>query len=327
MKRGLDRAVLILTVISLQFFLLRIVPVYVIGIDPSAWLVEPGAPPEVQIQMQKQYGLDEPAFPHQYVRYALNLFTGQFGYSFVTRKSVLAEILDRLPNTLILDGMALTLTWMIALTMGLYAARKRGSKVDSAITITAIWSYIMPGWLMGLIMLMALAWFPAVAWGIRLFPVGGTSSPLLPKDPWIQVGDYLWHLALPVISVTVAGFGARTYFMRTMTVTELGQDYVTTARAKGVPEAKIMKRHILNCVAPPVLTSLAMSLPGIFAGGVITENIFSWYGTGRYMFQAINNFDYPAVQAMLFVTGVVTAICLYVLDIAIAYVDPRIRLR
>jgi peptide/nickel transport system permease protein len=326
-KRGIDRLILIITVVSLQFILLRVLPVYVLGFDPTAFLIDPNSPPEVANVLRKQFGLDEPVFPHQFARYTLSLFTLQFGYSFASGKPVIGEIMDRLPNTVALDSLSMLSIWAIALIAGLYAARKRGSRVDSAIVVTAIWSYVMPAWLMGLIMLMGLAWAPQIIWGVKLFPIGGTTSPMLPPDPFVRLVDYIWHLSLPLMSQVIAGFGWLTYYMRSMTVSELGQDYVVTARAKGVKEESIMRKHILKSVSAPVLTVLAMGLPGLMAGGVIFESIFSWYGMGRYMLQSINSFDYPAVQAVLFLQGLIAAASLYLLDIAIVYVDPRVRLR
>jgi peptide/nickel transport system permease protein len=327
LKRGIDRLILIITVVSLQFVLLRVIPVYVLGLDPTAFLIDPNSPPEVANILRRQFGIDEPVFPHQFARYVLSLFTFQFGYSFASGKPVIGEIMDRLPNTVALDSLSLLSIWTIALVAGLYAARKRGSRVDSAIVVTSIWSYVMPGWLMGLIMLMGLAWAPQIIWGIKLFPIGGTTSPMLPPDPMVRLIDYLWHLSLPLMSTVIAGFGSLTYFMRSMTVSELEQDYVVTARAKGMKEESIMRRQILRSVSAPVLTRLAMALPGLMAGGVIFESIFSWYGMGRYMLQSIEGFDYPAVQAVLFMQGLVAAVSLYVLDIAIMYADPRVRLR
>ena len=327
LKRGIDRIILVLAVVTLQFVLLRVIPIHFMGVDPSAFLIEPGAPPEVEKLLRAQFGLDEPIFPHQYVRYALNLFTGQFGYSFITGRPVMYELIPRLINTVILDSFSLVGIWAIALALGLYAARKRGSRTDSTIVLTAIWSYIMPGWLMGLILLYLLAWYPRLEWNLKLFPIAGTKSPFLPPDPLAHLLDYLWHLALPWMAVVIAGFGSLTYYMRTITIGELRQDYVTTAKAKGLPEGKIMRRYVLKNVSPPILTILALALPGIVSGGVIIENIFSWYGTGRYLFQAISAFDYPAVQAMLFIITVFTAISLWFLDIAIAYLDPRVKLR
>jgi len=326
-KRGLDRIVLVVTVVTLQFILIRVLPTYVMGIDPSRFLIDLDAPPDQKILLRKQFGLDEPIFPHQYVRYVLNLFRGEFGFSFLTRQPVINEIMERLPNTVVLSGSSILFDFVIGLTLGLYIVTKREKRVDSLIIQASIFSYIMPIWLMGLILLMFLAWFPAVTWGIKLFPVSGTTSPLLPPDPLTRILDYLWHLALPLMASILTGFGARTYYFRNLAITEMEQDYVLTARAKGLQEKHIMRRHVLRSVIPPVVTAVALSVPGVVAGWIITETIFSWFGLGLYAFQAITSYNYPAIQAVLFIQAVMTAVSLYVADIAIAYLDPRVRLR
>lgn len=326
-KRGSDRVILVVTVVTLQFVLLRVVPTYVMGIDPSRFLIDLDAPPDQKILLRKQFGLDEPIFPHQYIRYVLNLFRGEFGFSFLTRQPVVNEIMERLPNTVILSGSSILLDFIIGLSIGLYTATRRGKRVDSAIIQSSIFSYIMPIWLMGLVLLTFLAWFPAVTWGIKLFPVSGTTSPFLPPDPFVRVLDYLWHLALPLMASVITGFGGRTYYFRNLAITEMEQDYVLTARAKGLSEKRIMRCHVLKGVAPPVVTSVALSVPGVVSGWIITETVFSWYGLGLYVFQAISSYNYPAVQAVLFMQAVITAISLFIADIAISYIDPRVRLR
>lgn len=326
-KRGVDRVVLIIAVLTIQFLLLRVVPTYYLGIDPSRYMVEPGSPPYIVEAVRRRFGLDEPIFPHQYATYVLRLFGGEFGHSFVTRKPVFDEIMERLPNTVILSGLSLVAITMIGISLGLYAAGKRGKLTDSLISYSSIFSYIMPTWLMGIIMLMGLAWYPQVAWGIKLFPISGTRTPLLPPDIIVQVTDYAWHLMLPLISNVIAGFGSFAYYMRNIAITELGQDYVLTARAKGLREKTIMRRHVAKSAAPPVVTVVALSIPGILSGGIITETIFSWYGLGLYFYQALTGLDYPAVQALLFMIAIVTAASLYICDIIIAYLDPRVRLK
>jgi len=326
-KRGLDRVILVVTVVTMQFVLLRVVPTYVMGIDPSRFLIDLDAPPDQKILIRKQFGLDEPVFPHQYVRYVLNLFRGEFGFSFLTRQPVVNEIMERMPNTVILSGSAILLDFIIGLSIGLYIATRRGKRIDSLIIQSSIFSYIMPIWLMGLVLLMFLAWFPRVAWGIKLFPISGTTSPFLPPDPFVRVLDYLWHLALPLMASVITGFGARTYYFRNLAITEMEQDYVLTAKAKGLPEKRIMTGHVLRNVTPPVITSVALSVPGVISGWIITETVFSWYGLGLYVFQAISSYNYPAVQAVLFMQAVITAASLFIADIAISHLDPRVRLR
>ena len=116
-KRGLDRIILVVTVVSLQFILIRVVPTYVMGVDPTRFLIDLDAPPDQKILLRKLFGLDEPIFPHQYVRYVLNLFRGEFGFSFLTRRPVIDEIMERLPNTVMLSGSSILLNFVIGLSL------------------------------------------------------------------------------------------------------------------------------------------------------------------------------------------------------------------
>jgi len=326
-KRGIDRLALVFAVITIQFVLIRVVPAYWLGIDPTRYFVEPGSRPEVIEAVRRKFGFDQPIFPNQYVTYVLALFQGQFGQSFLSRRPVFDEVLERLPNTVILSGLSLLIIAVIGILLGLYAASRRGRAMDSFVIYSSIFSNIMPTWLMGIILLMALAWYPQIALGVKLFPISGTQTPLLPPDPLIRLSDYAWHLALPLMSSVLAGFGSFAYYTRNITITELGQDYVTTARAKGLRESTIMRRHVAKSAAPPIVTVIALSIPGVFSGGIITETIFSWYGLGLYFYQALTGLDYPAVQALLFIIAIVTAISLYLTDVVIAYLDPRVRLK
>lgn len=319
-KRGVDRLLVLFTALTLQFLLLRVLPYYVMGIDPSFFFMNPNLTNEQRELIRKTFGLDEP-LPQQFVKYVLSLFTGNMGYSFYTRRPVVSELMERLPNTIILLGTSTVLVIALGLAIGLLVAMKRESKIDTAVVSTSVFLNSFPSFFLGLLLLLFLGYY------FRLFPTAGTVSRPVPKDPVRYIADYLWHLALPLLTQVIIGVGGYALFIRSLFITQLGEDYIVTARAKGVDERKIMTKHVLRNVLPPIITTIALALPGIVSGAVITETIFSWYGVGRWLFEASLQFDYPVVQAVLFISVVLTVISLYIADIIIAIVDPRVRLR
>ncbi len=325
-KRAIDRFVLVILVVTIEFFLIRVIPTYYYHIDPSHFLVSPEDPPAQREAVREQFGLNRPIW-EQYVLYVLNLFRLDFGTSFLSHRPVRVELLERLPNTIALIGLSSILTVLTAILIGLFLASRRGKRVDTASIQLAIVSYVVPAYIFSIFFLIALAWYPRIAWGIKLFPIGGTHEPFLPNDPLIQMTDYVWHLALPLASITLAGLGGSIYYFRTLAITELREDYVLTARAKGIKDQTIMRRHILKSVSAPVITVLGLSIPGLIGGAIITETLFSWFGMGTYVFQGLSSNDYPAVQGYLFLLAVITAISLYFVDLVVAYVDPRVRIR
>ncbi len=320
LKRAVDRVAVLLIALVLQFLLLRVLPYYVMGIDPSFFFLNPNLTNEQKEIIRKSFGLDEP-IPQQFVKYVLSLFTGNLGYSFYTRKPVIEELMERLPNTVILLGSSTILVIVIGIALGLYVAMKRGTKIDTAVVGTGVLLNSFPAFFLGLVLLLVFSYY------IPLFPTAGSISRPPPRDPLLYVADYLWHLALPLTTLVTVGVGGYALFIRSLFLTELGEDYIVTARAKGVDERTIMAKHVMKNIMPPIITTIALRLPGIVSGAVITETIFSWYGVGRWLFEASMQFDYPVVQGVLFISVVLTVVSLFIADIVIGVVDPRIRLR
>jgi len=319
-KRAVDRIMVLFTALVLEFLLLRVLPYYILGIDPSFFFMNPNLTNEQRALIRKTFGLDEP-LPYQFVKYVLSLFTGNLGYSFYTRRPVASELMERLPNTLILLGTSTILVILIGIGVGLLIAMKRGGKVDTTIVTTGVFLNSFPAFFLGLLFLLVFGYY------FRLFPMAGTVSRPPPQDFFSYIVDYLWHMTLPLLTQLMIGIGGFALFIRSLFITQLGEDYIVTARAKGVSEEKIMMRHVLRNILPPIITVVALELPGIVSGAVITETIFSWYGVGRWLFEASMQFDYPVVQAVLFISIVLTVTSLYIADIVIALVDPRVRLK
>jgi len=319
-RRAVDRVAVLFLSLVLQFLLLRVLPYYVLGIDPSFFFLNPNLTETQRELIRKQFGLDEPLFS-QFVKYVLCLFTGRLGYSFYTRRPVISELLERLPNTILLLGTSTILTIIIGLIIGIIAVSKRGSRFDATVIGTSIFISAFPVFYIGLLLLLIFGFY------LRWFPLAGTVSRPPPKDPVAYLADVLWHLALPLTTIVVAGAGGFALFIRNLFLTQLGEDYVLTARAKGLSEREVMYKHVMRNVLPPVINILALELPGIISGAVVVETVFSWYGVGRWLFDAAMQFDYPVVQAVLFIQVVLTIVSLYIADLVIAILDPRVRLR
>lgn len=319
-KRALDRAMVLFVALVLQFALLRVLPYYVLGIDPSFFFMNPNLTNEQKELIRKAFGLDEPLHA-QFVKYVLALFTGNLGYSFYTRRPVVAELVERLPNTVILLGTSTVLTIIFGLAIGLMLAMKRGTKIDTAFISTSVLLNSFPTFYLGLLLLLVFGFY------LRLFPLAGSVSRPPPSDPVLYIADFLWHMTLPLLTLVIVGVGGYALLIRSLFITQLGEDYIITARAKGLDEREIMVKHVLRNVLPPVITIVALALPGIVSGAVITETIFSWYGVGRWLFEASTQFDYPVVQGVLFISILLTVVSLYIADLLIALADPRVRLR
>ncbi len=320
LKRAIDRLAVVFSSLILQFFLLRVLPYYILGIDPSFFFLNPNLTEEQKEIIRHQFGLDEP-LSNQFVKYVLSLFTGQLGFSFYTRRPVIDELMERLPNTILLLGTATVLTIILGVIIGILVVAKRGTKFDATVIGSSIFISAFPLFYIGLLLLLIFGFY------LRWFPIAGTISRPPPRDPVRYVSDLLWHMAMPLSALLIAGVGGYALFIRNLFLTQLGEDYVVTVRAKGLTERSIMMKHVLKNVLGPVITIMAIEFPGIISGAVVAETIFSWYGVGRWLFDAAMQFDYPVVQAVLFIQVVLTVVSLYIADIVIALIDPRVRLR
>lgn len=302
-------------IVTLNFVIFRIMP----G-DPTSLVLSPDFTPEMRQLLLEKYGLDQP-LPIQYVLYLKSMLTFDFGRSFYNRQPVLEELLARLPNTLMLLGTAFVLNVFIGVTLGLRMATKQGTRLEAAVTGVSLFLNAMPGFFIGLLLLLAFAYY----WPI--FPIRGTMSVPPPTGFWAVVLDRIHHLVLPVTAVTLSGYGSWYLYTRNNVVGALGQDYVLTARAKGLTQREVLYRHAFRSVLPPIVTLVFLSLPGLITGAVITETIFSLYGVGRYLVDATLQQDYPVVQGCFYIIALAVLLCNLAADLVYGLVDPRIRLR
>lgn len=303
-------------VATLNFIIFQVIPPY----DPVDMLVDPRFSPEAKDQLRREWGLDQP-LSTRYVKYIRNLFVLNLGRSFMTKEHVTYEIARRLPSTVLLLGTSFIATVFVGIPVGILAASRRGGKIDVLTIGVGLFTYAAPAFFIQLLFLLVfsnwLGWFP---WG-QMFPV-----TMNPSENYLKfVLSVLHHLVLPVVSLVVASFGSWALYSRNMLIEALTQDFILTARAKGLSKRAVLFGHAFKATLPPIATMLTLSIPGIFTGAVITEFVFTWPGIGRWFLNSMISRDYPAVQGMLFIYAIMITIANFIADIIYGFLDPRIR--
>jgi peptide/nickel transport system permease protein len=255
---------------------------------------------------------------------------GDLGYS-LNGASVSSLIGQRILPTAILGGVALVVWVLIALATGVLAAVKRYGKADTAITIFNYVGFSFPTFWLGLMLIVVFAAnfkiLPAGGmWDARTVPIFGSPEywSFVGKNPFKALGDLGVHLILPVITLVFVNLAGDSRFIRVAMIDALTQDFVRTARAKGVSERRVIFKHALRNALLPVVTNVAIELPFLFSGAIATETIFSWPGMGLAYIQAVRSFDYPVLMGILVIAALIVVIANLVADILYAIVDPRI---
>lgn len=319
-RRLLGAVPLLLGIATLIFFVLNLAP----G-DPTAIYFNPNMPAEVLEQVRRNLGLDQPVHV-RYVKWMLAFFQGDFGYSFAQARPVSHILLEAIPNTLMLTFGALLLVFVIGVVLGVLQAVKQYSWFDSISSVVALFFYSMPSFWLAL-MLMLVFSLKAHQWGwpIAFPPTGITSVDYEFLAPGQKVADRLMHLVLPVSTLTLALAAGVARYTRGQMLEVVRQDFIRTARAKGLPERTVILRHALRNSLIPVITLLGLYLPLLFSGAVFVETIFAWPGMGRVIVDAIFQRDYPLVMATSFIFAVMTVLGNLLADVLYAVADPRIR--
>ncbi len=317
-RRLLGAIPLLLGIVTLTFLLLHLAP----G-DPTTAYFNPNIPPDVIEQMRRNLGLDRP-LPVQYLDWLRSFFTGHFGYSFSQHRPVSAVILDALPNTLLLSGISLVLIFVIGCAAGVVQAVRQYSAADQVLTLLGLAIYSVPGFWLGL-MLILLVSSPAISSWLHLPISGMVSIDHEYLGWWGRVADRARHLVLPVIALGLASAAGVARYMRGSMLEVVGQDYIRTARAKGLPERRVILGHALRNALLPIVSLFGLYLPLLFGGTVVIEVVFSWPGMGRLLYNAILARDYPVVMAATFLFGALVVLGNLVADLLYAAVDPRVR--
>jgi peptide/nickel transport system permease protein len=262
-------------------------------------------------QIRHSLGLDQP-LPVQYLAWLEHAAQGDLGRSIRTRQPVLEAIVERLPNTLELGGAAVFLSVSIALVVGTLAAVKRNSPLDLLTTGVTLAGVSLPNFFLGLALILLFSLL------IRIFPPGGFVK--FSEDP----GGNLVRLVLPAITLAAASLAVNVRQVRSSLLDVLGQDYIRTARAKGLREGVVIAKHALRNALIPVVTLVGLQVGAIIEGAIITETIYFWPGVGRLAVDSINGRDYPVVQAIVLMSALSYMFFTLVVDLIYAWLDPRI---
>lgn len=315
LARRLAHGVVILIGLSILMFTLL---VFTPG-DPVELMAvsNPEIKPEDVAMLRAYYGLDDPVYV-RYFKWLRSVLKGDLGYSRTYGTPVAKLIVQRLRNTLTLLASAVAVAFTVGITVGIYSALHQYSATDYAVTVFAFAGLAMPVFWQGIVFILIFAvWLP---W----FPAGGMMTPGVAPG-WPAFLDRLWHLVLPVSVLATSGMASWTRYMRSSMLEVVRQDYVRTARAKGNPEQVVIKRHALRNALIPIITLVALSIPGILNGAVLTETVFSWPGMGLLLFQAVLGHDHNVAMSVLLFLALMTVVFNLLADIAYGFADPRIR--
>jgi peptide/nickel transport system permease protein len=276
------------------------------------------ASPEYIQALTEKYGLDK-SIPEQLIIFLSNTFRGDFGESIKYARPVLELILDRLPATLLLMGTAVTISIVIGLMLGIISARKPYSLTDNLATSFSLFARSIPIFWLAQIILLVFAFY--LGW----FPTSGMTDLRHDYTGIAYIFDVLQHLFLPALTICLLRMAVTTRLTRTSMIEALSQDYIITAKAKGVSERQILFKHALRNALRPVITVTGLSLGTIIAGATMTEIVFSWPGIGRLVYEAVLDRDYPILMGMYIFIALSIIIANFITDIVYAMYDPRVR--
>jgi ABC-type dipeptide/oligopeptide/nickel transport system permease component len=286
----------------------------------------PKATPELKAELTARFGLDQPMWK-QYLLYLRNLFEGDLGISWVSRQPVVSELGEALRNTLLLVSVGTVAAIVLGVATGVVAAWWRGTFVEKGTTLTGMTFYSMPTQWLGLILILIFS--TTLGW----FPSGGMESTglnaeelILGIEPslWDRVSDMLSHIVLPASTLGLVLYGEYTLFTRSALLETMGEDYILTAKAKGLSSRRVLQKHALRNAMLPIATLVALSLGFIAAGSILVESVFSWPGVGLLTYEAIQNRDYPMLQAAFLVITLSVIFFNLLADLAYFALDPRI---
>lgn len=307
-KRLLQAVPLLLLITILCFFLIDLAPY-----DAMDAKVTDEMTPAMVEQMREEMGLNDP-MPVQYLRWLKNLLKGDLGQSLINRTNIATDLKEKIPNTIKLVLPSYVTAFLLAIGLGLLAGRYKNTWVDKVINSLASIGLAVPTFFVALLFI--------YYFGLKLdmFPVMGMNS--LGEDSF---EDFLHHLVMPYTVLVIGFLPDLVRYVRSSTVTQFDEDYVTVQKAFGSSTGTILLRHVSRNVLLPMITKLGMALPMLVTGAVITETVFAWPGIGVYFTTAIRNLDYPIVMAVLVLSGTLVILGNLISDILCALIDPRIR--
>jgi peptide/nickel transport system permease protein len=267
------------------------------------------------------------SYSDRFVTYVKDLLTFQFGISYQYGQPVSQQMINsgRLVNTLTLLGASTVLAIMIGIALGIVSSKRRGSSVDNFLVSASLTTFSLPTFFMGILFIyifaITLRWFP----GGSVVPSEWTQTNVTPPPFWAQIPARLQYLFLPTLTLTLFTYGGFLLLTRATMMETLSEDYVLTARAKGLSERVILFKHAFKNASLPIVTASALAFGGILSGAIITETVFNWAGLGRWLYEAVLYKDYPVMQAMFYLIALGVIAANFIADVIYGVIDPRIR--
>lgn len=317
-RKTLNAIVTLFLVIIINFVLFRMMP----G-DPVNFMVpnDPKIPEEYKLQLIEEYGLHDP-WPEQFLTYLKNVVTLDFGYSFIYRNTLAMDhVIEYLKWTLLLTGLSSVLMIVIGMLMGVYAAWKRGGLFDTGSLAFSLFFYAMPTFWLGMMLIVLLS---------KMVPVFPPDSAMTYGETFTfdlaSILDVLDHLVLPMATLTLVSVGAFAIIMRGSLIDVMTEEYILTARAKGLTDGQILNRHAVPNAMLPMVALIAIDIAFIVGGAFQVEYVFNYPGIGWATIEAVENNDYPVLQAAFFLIAVAVIVANLIAEVVLVYIDPRVKL-
>jgi peptide/nickel transport system permease protein len=308
------RRILIMFPLLLGLSLFVFVLIHMAPGDPTVFYLpqDLAVDPAVRLRIMARLGLDQPLHI-QYIRWLTSVLQGDFGFAYGLAEPVMDLILDRLPATVQLQLTALLLASIVAIPIGIISAVRQYSLLDNIVTMFALFGVSMPNFWLALVLILIFGV------NLHLLPVlgSGADKPLLERLP---------YFVMPVVAMSFHYMAWYSRFMRSSTLEVIRQDYITTARAKGLKESTVFFRHALKNAMLPMITIIGLSMPRLIGGSIIIESVFAWPGIGRLGYEAVLRRDYPTIMALTMLTATFVMLVNIVVDIAYSFADPRIEI-
>jgi peptide/nickel transport system permease protein len=316
-RRLLQAVLTILFIVVLNFILFRMMP----GSPERVLTRNPNIPAEVKADLREKWGLDRPLIPDQLVAYIVSLAQGDLGLSYKYRGQPVTEVIgSRVWPTVILFGLGEIIAIVAGMALGAYAGWRRGGAVDYVGNGLSLILYSTPYFVLGMFLLVIFAT------GLGWFPTFGMLTPGAQYDSfWEQLLDFLHHLVLPLATVSLGLIGLYSILMRSSIIETLSEDYVQTARAKGLPDDRVLRTHALPNALLPAVTIVAIQFGYVIAGAITAEIVFNWPGLGTLTVDALAARDYPVLQGIFLLLAVSVVVANLAADLVYSMLDPRVR--
>jgi len=313
-RKVLAAIVTIAVIVCANFFIFRMAP----GDPVRMMFRDPRVSAESLELMKVKFGLDKP-LSGQFVAYVKNLAHGDMGLSFSQRKPVVEVLAERIPYTLLLVVTALVIAIILGVILGAMSGWMSGTRLDTFILSASVAMYSVPTFALGIILLLIFAY------AIPIFPLGGLPTLKKKNEGFDLVKDVGWHMFLPAFSIVIWYVGEYVVLTRSSMIEAMGQEYITTARAKGLRRRNILKDHALRNALLPVITITGVNLAFAAAGVIEAETVFAWPGIGLLAYDAVSQRDYPLLQGVFMLFAFAIVLANLTIDLIYGYVDPRIK--